>query len=197
MNNLSRVGKTLLIIIVVVGTLNILHRWSNKEQEWVVAGQTPEIVADIDQNPVEATFEDLLDAIEWVESKGKPNAIGDGGAAIGAYQIHKIYVDDVNRILMVWKGKLNEAFDNYHKQHPDPNNIKSVDSELYTYEDRWNKIHSRFMTEVYLTYYTPLDDKLNINLEYAARIHNGGPNGWKKECTKPYWEKIKKAIERE
>ena len=39
------------------------------------------------------TFDDLLDAIEWVESKGDPAAIGDGGDAVGAYQIHKIYVD--------------------------------------------------------------------------------------------------------
>jgi hypothetical protein len=46
----------------------------------------------------EPTFDDLLDAIEWVESKGDPWAVGDNGEAVGAYQIHKIYVDDVNRI---------------------------------------------------------------------------------------------------
>ena len=142
----------------------------------------------------ETTLDNLLDAIEWVESRGDANAVGDGEAAIGAYQIHKIYVDDVNRILTIWKVRLNEIFTNYHKQYPDPNNIKSVDFEPYTYEDRWNKIHSRFMTEVYLTYYTPLDDKLNIDLEAAARIHNGGPNGWKKESTKKYWEKVKARL---
>jgi hypothetical protein len=31
-------------------------------------------------------------------------------------------------------------------------------------------------------------------LEDMARIHNGGPNGWKKESTKPYWEKVKKLL---
>ena len=46
---------------------------------------------------VRHTFDDLLDAIEWVESKGDANAIGDGGE-LGPYQLKKIYVDDVNRI---------------------------------------------------------------------------------------------------
>ena len=49
-------------------------------------------------NIAEPDFEDMLDAIEWVESKGDPWAVGDDGKAVGAYQIHKIYVDDVNRI---------------------------------------------------------------------------------------------------
>lgn len=47
---LSRAGKTILIIVIVVGTLNMLHKWPNKEQEGVVVGQTPEIKADIPQN---------------------------------------------------------------------------------------------------------------------------------------------------
>ena len=37
--------------------------------------------------------------------------------------------------------------------------------------------------------------KLNISMSEAiARIHNGGPMGWRKESTKPYWEKVKKAM---
>ena len=30
-----------------------------------------------------------------------------------------------------------------------------------------------------------------VTLEDIARIHNGGPNGYKKESTIPYWNKVK------
>ncbi len=73
------------------------------------------------------TFDDLLDAIEWVESKGDPWAVGDDGAAVGAYQIHKIYVDDVNR----WQGLL----------------VK------FLYSDRYDKKSSRAMVRSYLKHY--------------------------------------------
>ena len=49
--------------------------------------------------PSSATFEDLLDAIESVESGGNANAVGDNNRAVGSFQIWKIYVDDVNRII--------------------------------------------------------------------------------------------------
>ena len=110
-------------------------------------------------------FDDLLDAIEWVESKGNPWAVGDDGAAVGAYQIHKIYVDDVNRIrrAMVWG-------DTY--------------GCLYTYRDRENKQRSREMVTIFFKHYRG-------TFEEMARKHNGGPNGHKKESTKAYWEKVK------
>lgn len=38
-------------------------------------------------------------AICWVESRGDPRAVGDGGLAVGIAQIHPILVQDVNRIL--------------------------------------------------------------------------------------------------
>jgi hypothetical protein len=74
------------------------------------------------------TFKDLLDAIEWVESKGKADAIGDNGEAVGAYQIHKIYVDDVNRIMprLSWR---------------------------FFYSDRYNREKSRKMVTIYLKHY--------------------------------------------
>ncbi len=138
------------------------------------------------------TFDDLLDAIEWVESKGDANAVGDyirrlewekgwkipikeagEWQAIGAYQLHKIYVDDYNMILKSYKGK-------------------SVYSPAlyYTYQDRWDKWKSRQMVHIYLRYYSE-----NKSFEQMARIHNGGPNGYKKESTKPYWLKVKARLE--
>ena len=56
----------------------------------------------------EYCFCDLLDAIAQVESGGDPNAVGDNGAAVGLFQIHKIYVDDVNRILRYNKYKYSD-----------------------------------------------------------------------------------------
>ena len=32
--------------------------------------------------------------------------------------------------------------------------------------------------------------------EVLARIHNGGPNGWRKDSTLAYWAKVKAAMER-
>jgi hypothetical protein len=73
------------------------------------------------------TFSDLLDAIEWVESKGDPWAVGDNGDAVGAYQIHEIYVRDVNRI-----GLLGHNFD---------------------FQDREDPVKSRKMVTIYLKHY--------------------------------------------
>lgn len=38
-------------------------------------------------------------AICWVESRGDPRAVGDGGCALGIGQIHRVMVDDCNRIV--------------------------------------------------------------------------------------------------
>lgn len=41
----------------------------------------------------------LVKAIEWVESRGNPEAVGDKGQAVGCLQIHPALVEEVNRIL--------------------------------------------------------------------------------------------------
>ncbi len=43
----------------------------------------------------------LLDAIAVVESRGQPTALGDGGRAVGTYQIHRAYWAEGTRILGV------------------------------------------------------------------------------------------------
>lgn len=130
--------------------------------------------------PGPITFDDLLDAIEQVESGGDPWAIGDNGNAVGSFQIWKIYVDDVNRI---------------------------SNDKFYAYIDRFDRRLSREMVDIYTKYYlrrvcrvvtsppkkrfTGWDSRV---FEFMARIHNGGPNGYKKESTKPYWEKVKAEL---
>ena len=114
------------------------------------------------------TFDDLLDGIEWVESRGDPNAVCPDRCCVGAYQLSEIYMDDVNRIASI-----------LHEGHED--------FEL------WRRFHrgwSRATTQFYIQWYG-----YGFTLEQSARIHNGGPDGWKKASTKPYWEKVKARME--
>ena len=46
-------------------------------------------------------IERLLDTIAHIESHCDPNAVGDGGRALGAYQIHHAYWEDGTTILGV------------------------------------------------------------------------------------------------
>ncbi len=114
------------------------------------------------------TFEQLLDAIEQVESGGDSSVVGDFGKAVGNFQIWPIYVKDVNRILGVDK---------------------------FTLADRWDTVKSRDMVRIYLKHYAS-EARLGREptLEDMARIHNAGPNGYKKDCAKPYWRKVKARL---
>lgn len=106
-------------------------------------------------------FNDLLDAIERVESGENSRAVGDDGAGVGAYQIHKIYVRDCNRILEL-QGS----------------------NERFTYEDRWDRNKSRKMTAIVIRHYGRGD------YETMARAHNCPTKRYDKS-TEKYWGKIK------
>lgn len=113
----------------------------------------------------------LLDAIRQVETGGHPNpseAIGDGGKALGPYQIHRIY----------WLDAV--EFD------------KSIGGK---YTDVKNKDYAE---KVILAYWKRYATKRRIGREVSdedrARIHNGGPNGFKKKATIPYWKKVKQLL---
>ena len=109
----------------------------------------------------------LLLAIMIVESNIDPNAIGDDGKALGILQIHEDYVTDANLLSIQGGGKRFEHDDMF--------------SQLYSvnvfclYMQRW-------ATESRL--------KKRVTQEDIARIHNGGPNGYKKKSTLKYWEKV-------
>ena len=108
----------------------------------------------------------VISCIGIVESNLNPNAIGDNGEAVGALQIHKEYVDDVNRILGY---------------------------KAYTYDDRKDTTKSYMMAYVYLVHYGRRYKKLtgeDPTPVVYARIHNGGPNGWKKDATIEYGKKF-------
>ena len=118
----------------------------------------------------------LMSAICLVESNGKVNAKGDYSRktkeyrAIGAFQLWKVYVDDVNNI------------------------IKNMGCKnRYTYNDRYDYRKSYEMVVIYLNHYGKVYEKKTgkkATAEVLSRIHNGGPNGYKKEATIKYWNKV-------
>ena len=114
---------------------------------------------------------EMVDALGIIESHQDPNAVGDNGAAVGILQIHKEYVDDVNRIL----GR-----------------------KVFSYEDRWDSGKSYSMAFVYLNHYGRRYKRLTgkePTMEVYARIHNGGPNGFKKKATKKYGKRASEVYD--
>ena len=167
-------------ILLVIAALFVLAIYMNEENKKSTNLAPTDSEQRRTESPVveEHAFEDLLDAIEWVESKGDANAIGDGGEAVGCMQIHKIYVDDVNRIMAYNEFKYPDYDQNLERIHYIP----------FTCDDcRRDRQRSRAMVRIYLKHY-------GGTFEEMARKHNGGPQGHKKESTKEYWEKVKNRL---
>lgn len=59
-----------------------------------------------------------------------------------------------------------------------------------SYEDCKNPEYARKIVIAYMDRYAPK----NASDETLARIHNGGPMGYKKASTKKYWNKVKKEL---
>ncbi len=102
-------------------------------------------------------IERLLDTIARVESHCDPEAVGDGGRALGVYQIHRVYWEDGTRLLGV----------------------------AWPYRDATDPKKARRVVKAYLLHYG--NGKSLIEM---ARIHNGGPCGYKKKGTMGYARKI-------
>jgi hypothetical protein len=112
----------------------------------------------------------LLLFLAEVESNCNDNAVGKHGE-VGRYQIRQCYLDDVNRIKK-WN---------------------------YTLDEMHNAENARNVVIAYLEYYGEnyrKENGKNQTIEVLARIHNGGPYGYRKNCTIVYWNKIKKAMEK-
>ena len=96
-----------------------------------------------------------------------------GATSDNVYQIRNIYVDDVNRF--------------------------STDIH-FNHADVYDKTKSEQMMRRYWLWYGKLF-KVNTGLdptyETLARIHNGGPYGWRKKSTLRYWMRVKKELLKE
>ena len=65
-----------------------------------------------------------------------------------------------------------------------------------TAHDAYSYEKSRMIFTSYMhRYATPERLGRAVTPQDIARIHNGGPNGWKKESTEKYWEKVKDVLE--
>ena len=109
--------------------------------------------------------QNLLDAICQVESNCQNGAIGDGGRAIGPYQIWYPYWQDA---------------------------VEYDPSIGGSYSDCVNKEYSEKIVKAYWNRYaTEKRIGREVTNEDRARIHNGGPNGFKKAGTLKFWKKVK------
>lgn len=117
-----------------------------------------------------------------IESGGKPNLIGDRNLkqpAYGVLQIRQPYLDDIN---------------NFYKKDVD----KIVGRPLVA-KDMVNRGISIWATKKYLERWSSVFERRNgrkPTWEEMARIHNGGPNGYRKTSTLPYLKKYIEAKQR-
>ena len=119
--------------------------------------------------PPDDGMDDFLQAIGQVESNNKDDAVGDNGNAIGRYQIWKIYWQDAVDFDPSIGGK---------------------------YEDVTDPVYAEKIVRAYLRRYaTKRRLGHEPTFEDMARIHNGGPNGYKKDATIKYWNKVEPVLE--
>jgi len=110
---------------------------------------------------------DILEAIRFVESSGRVNPPdGDGGKAIGQYQIHQIYWFDANQ----FDKKLGGNYQDCRKR---------------AYAER---VIAAYMRRYAKQAWTDGDGQT------IARIHNGGPKGHQKTATEGYWQRVKQRL---
>ena len=110
----------------------------------------------------------LLEAIRIVESNNNPNAVGDSGNAIGVYQIWEDY-------------------------HTDACMAGNISGE---YLDCYNPVYAENVVVEYMKRYATKRRLGTVTPEKVARIHNGGPNGWRIGATDKYWAKVEPIFER-
>lgn len=61
------------------------------------------------------------------------------------------------------------------------------------YQNCTNLTYSVKVMTAYLSRYVPWAIRSN-NFEVLVRVHNGGPKGYLKPATFPYWERVKKFL---
>lgn len=92
-----------------------------------------------------------------------------GATSDNVYQIRNIYIDDLNRIY----------------------------TYRFKYSDKYDKRKSEQMMFDYWRYYGYRYTRLTgrpVTYEVLARIHNGGPDGWRKKSTEGYWRRVERHL---
>lgn len=128
------------------------------------------LAAQVKLREVDAARRELrpwLDAIAQVESGGRDDAVGDGGKAIGRYQIWRVYWQDA----VAHCPTLKDA----------------------RYEDVTERVYAERVLVAYMLRYCAqaVADK---DYERLSRVHNGGPRGHRKQATLGYWSRVSRAL---
>jgi hypothetical protein len=113
-----------------------------------------------------SSYQELVDALVFVESSGNPLAHNVKSGAVGCLQILPIMVREVNRILDLTGG-----------------------DRTFQLEDRWDCDKSKQMFDIWADYHHCYN-----SYEHIARNWNGGPKGITKSATEEYWERVKKYL---
>ncbi|MBL9079411.1 MAG: hypothetical protein JNL08_18055 [Planctomycetes bacterium] len=109
----------------------------------------------------------ILDAIRFVESSDRDDVPdGDGGLAIGPYQIHRVYWQDA------------AAFD------------ASLGGD---YQDCRRRDYAERVIDAYMRRWVPGAWRTG-DAEVIARVHNGGPRGDLVAATRRYWERVRARL---
>jgi len=121
------------------------------------------------------TLTQLILVLCLVESSLDPNAIGDGGDAVGILQIHECVIQDVNRIYKT----------------------------DYNLNDRYDPMLSKMICRKYLSHWGKVYTKRTgkePTAEILAKIWNGGALAYEKTNPKvverldAYWRKVHKLL---
>ena len=157
----------ILMLISVIALLLILL--NNKKANGTPSKPTPDKVEEVVKMDTVKPIDELVEALIFVESRGKEDAIGDthlGAPSIGVLQIRPIMVREVNRILKQKKS-----------------------DKKFKLKDRFSKDKSIEMFMVWKNFHHP-----NDGFEKIARNWNGGPNGYRFKRTEYYWNKVRKQL---
>ena len=118
----------------------------------------------------------------------------------------------VKTVLKIWPRSLFNAIREVETGgHPDPNNAEGDGGKSLgcyqiqynywydalqhhpeiggTYEDVRNPYYAEWVMLAYWSRYAPDD-----TYETLARIHNGGPMGYLRTATQPYWKKVQACL---
>lgn len=110
----------------------------------------------------------ILDAIATIESNNRDDAIGDGGKALGRFQLWRVYWSDALQYVPEIGG---------------------------TYDDVRGREYAERCVVAYWLRYCP-EAVASEDAQTLARIHNGGPKGAKRKATLRYWRKVEKNLEK-
>tara|TARA_R110000868_G_scaffold9795_1_gene48206 strand:- start:7972 stop:8475 length:504 start_codon:yes stop_codon:yes gene_type:complete len=164
--------KKEIIIALAIVVLGVTQYNTNLKLEAITLQINKELTTTkpVDEDGI--TWNDFVEAVIFIESKGDDSAYNEKEKAVGCLQIRPIMVRELNRQLT----------------------ISDADFR-YTLKDRWNRRKSVEMFEVMAEQVQCCEGLTQMEFfEIVARRWNGGGRGEEKTATLVYWNKIKSIL---